>query len=60
VTSECPVAPICNPQAVNGCNVCSACCKSYLKSPADCSECVKEECKSNWFPQPQPSLVTTF
>jgi chitinase len=33
---------ICDPDV--GCNVCSSCCKSYLKNQDDCDSCVKSEC----------------
>ncbi|EDQ86724.1 uncharacterized protein MONBRDRAFT_38339 [Monosiga brevicollis MX1] len=36
---------VCNPSA--GCNVCKACCQSYLKNQDDCDACVKAECKTN-------------
>jgi len=38
-------APVCDPTA--GCNVCDACCKPYLKAPADCAACVKSECAAS-------------
>ena len=30
--------------ADSSCNVCEKCCKSYLKSPSDCADCVTAEC----------------
>jgi len=36
--------PQCDPTATGGCNVCQACCHSYIKNPADCAACVKDTC----------------
>ena len=33
---------VCDP--TQGCNVCAACCKSYLKDQSDCDACVQAEC----------------
>lgn len=38
-----PSHNVCQP--VSECNVCSACCKSYLKTQSDCDACVQAECK---------------
>jgi chitinase len=37
---------ICDPSDPAGCNVCDQCCKSYLKDPTSCDQCVTSECTS--------------
>lgn len=34
----------CDPSAAGGCTVCAACCKTYLKDPKDCADCVQQSC----------------
>jgi len=41
-----PSPPQCDPTATGGCNVCAACCHSYIKDPTDCTSCVKQTCPS--------------
>jgi len=37
-----PSQNVCDP--TQGCNVCAACCKSYLKDQTDCDACVQQSC----------------
>jgi RHS repeat-associated protein len=39
-----PAPNQCDPSAPGGCNVCAACCESYLKDPAACNGCVADKC----------------
>ena len=45
-----PGPPVC----VGKCNVCSACCKPYLKNATDCKECVTDTCDKPQPPAPPP------
>eukprot|EP01047_Picozoa_sp_COSAG01_P078594 COSAG01_NODE_14582_length_1435_cov_33.800898_1_plen_376_part_01 len=38
-----------------GCNVCAACCHSYIRDGAPCDECVKQQCHAPPAPPPPPS-----
>lgn len=40
-----PGGHTCTP--AGSCNVCAACCQTYLKNPSDCDACVLQQCKPN-------------